>query len=154
MNIKQPLKNMQNNILKRIATLTTVMLSVVFIAGCGNVDVQLPFMDKIDFTKSGPDPKVQSRGALVLPPSTKRLPNPDEVAAKKAAKTNDKQYWPDDPDLRRKKLAELKKEAKKRKRDEIDMVNGDIDEFDKIQGEKEATTGPRLLDIISGDDDE
>lgn len=122
--------------------------------GCDNVEVNAPILDTlgVNLSPSGnSDPKVKPRGDLVVPP-TKTLPNPDQMAAAKAEKTQSNELWPDDPDARRKRLAVAKKEEKRREREEIDFEKGDIDEFRKIEGQE--TTGTGLLDNLFGRSDD
>ncbi|MEM7618850.1 MAG: hypothetical protein AAF228_00115 [Pseudomonadota bacterium] len=139
----------------KLGFFSIIACSSLLLASCDTVEINAPILENMGVnlsSSSRPDPKVQSRGDLVVPPN-KNLPNPDQIAAQKATKTQDPQLWPDDPDVRKKRLAKLKKEEKKRKRDEIDFEKGDIDEFNKIQGEREQTTGGGLLDGLFGKDD-
>lgn len=87
-------------------TLVTVMAGGL--PGCSGYDVELdaPILNAvgINLGKSKTKVKTKARPTLVVPPSPK-LPVPGSVA--KAPANID---WPDDPDLRAKKMAELKKQ--------------------------------------------
>lgn len=138
--------------------IVTIALCATCLTACADgVEINAPILERMGVnlnSGSSADPKVKARGDLVVPP-TKKLPDPNAVAAAGPnPQAQNPQAWPDDPDLRRKRIAQIKKEEKRKKRDEIDFEKGDIDEFGKIEGEREIMTGGSILDVFKGDDEE
>jgi len=100
----------------RFTTALLLLFTASTLTACGGlvdgVDVTLPVVGNIMAKGKNKEAKMATRGALVLPPSVKGLPAPQE---KGQLATNT--AWPDDPDMkakRDKKLAALK-EAEYRK---------------------------------------
>jgi len=109
-----------------------------FLASCSGTDVQIdaPILEAagINLTsKPQPEPDLEEKPPLVVPPSVDRLPQPGE---RQVAATDEQ--WPEDPDV----IAERKAEqaAKERERycregDWSDDAN--IEEFRKAIGREE-----------------
>jgi len=97
-----------------IATLGVLSLSL---GGCGGVD-GVQFEGKVfeavglsgDAFSKRPEPKTQPRAPLVLPPDTKRLPEPGSAPQTVAAD----QQWPVDVDAKRAASADALKAAQKK----------------------------------------
>jgi hypothetical protein len=123
------------------------------LAGCAGTDVQInaPILEAagINLTsKPQPEPDLEEKPPLVVPPSVDRLPEPGEriVAA------SDEQ-WPEDPDViakRRAAQAEKERERYCREGDWSDDAN--IDEFQKTIGREErcpSTLGKAVNEALS-----
>jgi hypothetical protein len=113
-----------------MAALTGGLLSL---GGCGIADVQFdaPVLDAVGInlnSKKADDADVPERPALVLPPSTDRLPAPGE-------RTAAQQNWPQDPDqLKKQKQAKAAEDREKYCVEGQWKKKGDIDEFNKDTG--------------------
>ena len=92
-----------------------LLFTSLILSGCGagtDLEVSIPGMGLLKVGGEKKDPKLADRGPLVIPPNTKKLPNPEAAGTQQAQ--NEQQLWPDDPDERKKKIAELKKKEKKK----------------------------------------
>ena len=94
------------------AALAAVLGSTLTLGGCaaGGVDVEFdaPILNAVGVnlsSKKKDEADLPERQGLVVPPTTSALPPPGERA--NAAQ----QSWPDDPDLRKKNVAEAKAAA-------------------------------------------
>ncbi len=130
------------HVLKFYKGLAALFVIPFLLNGCGyDLEVDAPVLKAVglDFsTKAKKEPKLKGRAPLVIPPDVKRLPDPEKAEATATAQQN----WPDDPDLKAKRLAKLKKEAKEKKAREIDYSDkSDIDEFEKITGQEPRGQG-------------
>lgn len=73
-------------------------------------------------TKKNTTPKVKERSGLVLPPAA-HLPEP----GKRAVVQQQEQNWPDDPDLKRKRIASQTEAARKKYCSEVGRNRNDPD---------------------------
>ena len=146
---------MQFNLLKCLkmpVILATFIAVAVGLSGCAGTDVHLdvPGLRGVKLGGKQKEKKVAARGGLVIPPSTKKLPNPNEIASRSQ---QEEQAWPDDPDERKKKIAALKKKREKNAQEGVDEKGNPI--FGE-QGEGQRGILDKLLkgDLFKGDDDE
>ncbi len=126
--------------------LAGVLVAGIGLSGCAGTDIELdvPGLRGVKLGGKPKEKKVAARGGLVIPPSTQKLPDPNQIATRSEQQ---EQAWPDDPDERKKKIAALKKAEAKSRRNGLDK-NGNPD-FDAMQ---EGGAGqPGLLDkLING----
>ncbi|MCF6200437.1 MAG: hypothetical protein L3J67_13835 [Hyphomicrobiaceae bacterium] len=129
----------------RFTTALLLVFTTSTLGACGGlmdgVDITLPVVGNITAKGKTKEAKMATRGALVLPPSIKGLPAPQE---KGQLATNG--AWPDDPDMKAKKdkkLAALK-EAEYRKngdwKGKRNSGNG-LEDFNKKVDPFERQTG-------------
>lgn len=132
--------------LKMPVFLAGVLIASIGLSGCAGTDVELnvPGLRGVKLGGKAKEKKIAARGGLVIPPSTQKLPDPNQIAARKQQQ---EQAWPDDPDERKKKIAALKRKEAKSRRGGLDK-DGNPD-FDAMA---DGGAGqPGLLDkIISG----
>lgn len=130
------------------------LLLLVPLAACAGTDVQInaPILEAAGIqlsSKPPPEPNLEKRPPLVVPPSTEKLPEPGEKTA-----AVQPEVWPDDPDIRAKKLAEQKEAEHERYCREGDWSkDADIDEFNKNIGRYtrcQTKLGKALSEGLSG----
>lgn len=129
---------------KKVPLILAGILGIsVGLGGCAGTDVELkvPGMDLMKLGGKKTEKKVAARSGIVIPPSTKKLPHPDEASARRQSQ---EQAWPDDPDERKKKLAKLKKQEERNRREGLDK-DGRPD-FEAMQDG--GTGGPGLIEKI------
>jgi len=119
----------------RLARIGAVGGLAAALAGCAGADVQVnaPILEAagINLTsKPPPEPDLEEKPPLVVPPSTEKLPAPGE---RKVA-TADEQ-WPEDPDrIAERKAEQAKKERERYCREGDWSGDAGIDEFRKNTG--------------------
>jgi hypothetical protein len=122
----------------RFARLGAAGVLAAMLTGCAGTDVEIdaPILEAagINLTsKPPPEPDLEEKPPLVVPPSTASLPKPGERQVAAA-----EQQWPEDPD----KIAKRKEEQAKKEREEY-CREGDwsgeagIEEFRKNMGEEQ-----------------
>ncbi len=126
----------------------TLFIGLSFsLAACGTDDVVLEgaLFEAAgiagSLTKKNTTPKVKERSGLVLPPAA-HLPEP----GKRAVVQQQDQNWPDDPDLKRKRIASLKEAERKKYCTEVGRNRSDPD-FDE---DKAAHCGGLLTKALNG----
>ncbi len=122
------------NNMKNIIFGTILVIGSLSLTGCAGSDVELqvPGLGVLKTGGKKKDPKIVERGPLVIPPNTQRLPEPGQAAVN--TQQANQGAWPDDPDLRKKKVAELEKQKKKKKTedpfaDDLDNSEGLLDKL-------------------------
>jgi len=137
--------------LARIGALSGLAL---MLAGCGGADVQVnaPILEAagINLTsKPPPEPDLEEKPPLVVPPSTEKLPEPGERKVATA-----EEQWPEDPDKIAKRKAEKAEKERERYCREGDWSGeGGIEEFDKNMGRKQrcqSSFGQALSEALGG----
>jgi len=107
-------------------------------SGCAGTDIQIdaPVLEAagINLTsKPPPEPDLEEKPPLVVPPSTERLPEP---GARQVAAADGQ--WPEDPDIIAKPEAKKAKEERERYCREGDWSDdAGIDEFKKKMGREQ-----------------
>ncbi len=132
-------------ILKMPVLLVGVLVASIALSGCAGSDVELniPGLRGVKLGGKKAEKKVAVRGGLVIPPSTKKLPDPNKIAARSQ---QEEQAWPDDPDQRKKKLAALKRKEAKNRRNGYDK-DGNPD-FEAMRDGGSGSGQPGLLDNL------
>ena len=128
----------------RFTTALILVFTTSTLGACGGVDgvdITLPVVGNIMAKGKNKEEKMATRGALVLPPSIKGLPAPQE----KGQLANNG-AWPDDPDMkakRDKKLAALKEAEYLKNGDWAGKRNGGngLEDFNKKVDPFERRTG-------------
>ncbi len=137
-----------------IAVRIASFIVVGALAGCAGTDVEInaPILEAagINLTsKPPPEPNLEERPPLVVPPSVERLPEPGERRVAAA-----EEQWPDDPDL----IAKAEAEKAERER-EIYCREGDwsgqggIGEFDRTLGREDrcpSQLGKSISEALGG----
>ncbi|MBO6550054.1 MAG: hypothetical protein JJ964_10590 [Rhizobiales bacterium] len=115
----------------------TLLIGLTFSLGaCGTDDVVLEgaLFEAAgiagSLTKKQATPKVKERSGLVLPPAA-HLPEP----GKRAVVQQEDQNWPDDPDIRRKRIASQTEAARKKYCSEVGRNRQDPD-YDEEKADK------------------
>ena len=133
-------------LVKNMASMCAVLVLGFGLSACssgiGDTELELngKIFDALGITSSGQkdEAKIADRAPLVLPPDDKKLPVPGQAGSQSAALA-----WPDDPDIRKIRMA---KQAAKKK--ELDCNGGD---FKKDQGvDAIAKASDPLKDCSSG----
>lgn len=140
------LRGISSQIFSVLLKLTFVFALLVSLSACGTDDVVLE--GKLfeaagiagGLTKKNKTPKVKARSGLILPPAA-HLPAPG-----KRALVQDDQNWPDDPDVRRKRLAAQTEAGRKKYCTEVGRNRSDPD-YDE---EKASQCGSLFSKAISG----
>ena len=99
-------------VLKAFFAVVLVVSVPGLLSGCAGYDVQFEgkIFEAAGLTGTGPreEPKVKERAGLVLPPE-KQLPPPG-----KRAQVPDSMQWPDDPDIKARRLAKIDEAERKK----------------------------------------
>ena len=123
-----------------------ILAASIGLGGCAGSDVELnlPGLRGVTLGAKKKEEKVAVRGGLVIPPSTRKLPDPNKVAARDQ---QNQQACPDDPDERKKRIAALKKKEAKLRKEGFDK-DGKPD-FEALQDG--GNSCPVILDkLLSG----
>jgi hypothetical protein len=144
----------RGRISSRFARLGAAGLLAAMLTGCAGADVQIdaPILEAagINLTsKPPPEPDLEEKPPLVVPPNTESLPKPGERQVAAA-----EQQWPEDPD----KIAKRKEEQAEKEREEYCREgdwSGDagIEEFDKNMGREQrcpSKLGEALSETLGG----
>jgi len=132
-----------------LARAVAVGVSTIALAGCAGTDVQInaPILEAagINLTsKPTPEPDLEEKPPLVVPPSTEKLPEPGE---RKVAAAEEE--WPEDPDIIAKRKAEKAEKERERYCREGDWSDdANIEEFRKAIGQ-EPRCPSRLGEAVS-----
>jgi hypothetical protein len=138
----------------RLARIGAVGGLSVLLAGCSGADVQIdaPILEAAGInlvSKPPPEPDLEEKPPLVVPPSTEKLPKPGERQVATA-----EEQWPEDPDLIAKREAEQAAAERERYCREGDWSGeGGIDEFNKATGRKQrcpSKFGEALSEALGG----
>lgn len=138
----------------RLARIGVIGAVAALLAGCAGTDVEIdaPILEAagINLTsKPPPEPDLEEKPPLVVPPSTASLPKPGERQVAAA-----EEQWPEDPDLIAKRQAEQAEAEREQYCREGDWSgDGGIEEFDKALGREQrcqSQVGKALSEALSG----
>ncbi len=113
----------KNRIVKKAVIIVSAIGFSVSLAGCGGfdgVDINLPVVGNITKKVKRREARIEERGKLVLPPSSALAALPTPGSGVTLAKN---QQWPDDPDLKAKRMAQLKQAKIDKERREGNFKN-------------------------------
>jgi hypothetical protein len=139
----------------RASRLASALAVACLLAGCAGTDIEIdaPILEAAGInlnSKPPPEPDLEERPPLVLPPDTQRLPEPGTRTA-----AVDQQVWPDDPDQRAKREAELAEQQRREYCERGDWSGqGNIEEFNRSIGRQErcqTTLGEAFSRGLAGD---
>jgi hypothetical protein len=122
----------------RFASLAAAFGLAGALAGCAGADVQIdaPILEAAGInlvSKPPPEPDLEEKPPLVVPPDTQRLPKPGERQVAAA-----EEQWPEDPDIiAAKKAKKAEKERERYCREGDWSGEGGIDEFRKTMGREQ-----------------
>lgn len=138
----------------RFASLVAALGLAGAVSGCAGTDVQIdaPILEAAGInlvSKPPPEPDLEEKPPLVVPPDTNKLPKPGERQVAAA-----EEQWPEDPDIIAKNKAE-KAEAERERYCEEGDWSGDagIEEFDKNMGRQQrcpSQLGKTLSEALGG----
>ncbi len=126
----------------------------ILLAGCAGADVQInaPILEAAGInlvSKPPPEPDLEDKPPLVVPPSTESLPEPGERQVATV-----EQEWPEDPDLIAARQAEQAEAERERYCRQGDWSgDGGIEEFDKNMGREQrcpSQLGETLGEALGG----
>ena len=138
----------------RLAHVGAVGGLAALLSGCAGADVQIdaPILEAagINLTsKPPPEPDLEEKPPLVVPPSTEALPKPGERQVAAAD-----EQWPEDPDVRAKREAEQAEKERERYCREGDWSDdAGIEEFRKALGQEQrcpSQLGKAISEGLSG----
>lgn len=138
----------------RLARIGAVGGLAVLLSGCAGTDVQIdaPILEAagINLTsKPPPEPDLEEKPPLVVPPTTEKLPEPGERQVAAAD-----EQWPEDPDLIAKRKAEQAEKERERYCREGDWSDdANIEEFRKALGKEQrcpSRFGESLSEALGG----
>ncbi|RIA47384.1 hypothetical protein BXY53_2462 [Dichotomicrobium thermohalophilum] len=126
----------------------------MLLSGCAGTDVQIdaPILEAagVNLTsKPPPEPDLEEKPPLVVPPTTEKLPEPGERQVATA-----EEQWPEDPDLIAKRKAEQAEKERERYCREGDWSDdAGIEEFRKNMGQEQrcrSQLGKALSEALGG----
>lgn len=138
----------------RIASLIAAAGLAGALAGCAGTDVQInaPILEAAGInlvSKPPPEPDLEEKPPLVVPPDTQRLPKPGERQVAAA-----EEEWPEDPDIIAAKKAETAEKERERYCREGDWSDeGGIEEFRKALGQEQrcpSQLGKAISESLGG----
>ncbi len=138
----------------RLTRLAAIGGFAVLLSGCAGTDVQIdaPILEAAGInlvSKPPPEPDLEEKPPLVVPPSTEALPKPGERQVAAA-----EEQWPQDPDKIAKRKAEQAEKERERYCREGDWSGeGDIEEFRKNMGKEQrcpSQLGKTLSEALTG----
>jgi len=138
----------------KLARIGAVGGVAALLAGCAGTDVEIdaPILEAagINLTsKPPPEPDLEEKPPLVVPPSTESLPKPGERQVAAA-----EEQWPEDPDLiAKRQAAQAEAEREEYCREGDWSGEGGIEEFDKALGREQrcpSQIGKALGEALSG----
>lgn len=117
--------------------------SLLGLGGCGGVEFQGKVFDYMGVSGDGTkeDVRMTERAPLLLPPNLKALPQPGADTAVATARPD----WPTNPEVQRKRVAEVKAAEASKAEAEADPINpyaGKPTLLDKVFGKKKTTAEP------------
>lgn len=117
--------------------------SVLALGGCGGVELQGKVFDYMGISGDGTkeDVRMTERAPLLLPPNLKALPQPGAGTAVATARPD----WPTNPEVQRKRIAEVKAAEASKAEAEADPINpyaGKPTLLDKVFGKSKTTAEP------------
>jgi len=124
------------------------------LSGCAGADVQIdaPILEAAGInlvSKPPPEPNLEEKPPLVVPPDTQRLPKPGERQVAAA-----QEEWPEDPDIIAAKKAETAEKERERYCREGDWSGeGGIEEFRKTLGQEQrcpSQLGKSISEALGG----
>jgi len=139
---------------RRLASLAAAIGVAGIVSGCAGADVQIdaPILEAAGInlvSKPPPEPDLEEKPPLVVPPDTKKLPKPGERKVAAA-----EEQWPEDPDLIAKKKAEKAEAERERYCREGDWSGeGGIEEFRKTLGKEQrcpSQLGKAISEALGG----
>ncbi len=139
----------------RFASLAAAFGLAGALAGCAGTDVEInaPILEAAGInlvSKPPPEPDLEEKPPLVVPPDTQRLPKPGERQVAAAG-----EQWPEDPDIIAAREAEQAEKERQRYCREGDWSGeGGIEEFRKTVGREQrcpSELGKMLGEVLGSD---
>ncbi|MGI8725102.1 MAG: hypothetical protein ACR2J1_07060 [Methyloceanibacter sp.] len=134
---------MISSLSSRALTCAVLAASLLGVGGCGGVEFQGKVFDYMGVSGDGTkeDVRMTERAPLLLPPNLKALPQPGAGTAVATARPD----WPTNPEVQRKRVAEVKAAEASKAEAEADPINpyaGKPTLLDKVFGKKKTTAEP------------